>query len=1353
MAGQLDDISLLSEKIGPRPAGTEEEQQAALHVAEELQQGAGFSTVIEDFACVTNPHIVKTVCFGVAFIAALLPIFFPIIAIPAFILGAIAAALFLCEIFGKPLLSAMLRSGVSQNVVAKYQPGGKANAPVRSRKVILVANYDSGKTLSPLERLLGKYTNLANQIAVGGLALAPVILLIRALFFFSATGTAVVVFNVLTIICLVAMALPLAIGILSHFAPYNAAANNNAAGAAVLLDVARQVGNGLVSIEEAEAMARAEKARVHGEAAAREAGVVPEGAELEYEASTGEPILSKEESLAAAKAAIAALTGKPVADKVPMTDIASKLVRPGQEGDVSVRFETEDGPSSAVRHQVEEQVREHAREAAAEEAREGTAGADGAGAQGGLAAEVGAEGSADAAAQVGVPAGVVSGANAVANAGTDAAANGANADAAAEESFIKAPPTAQTTSAPVRDSVPAWAKKAQAKAHKNKPDIDREPKAARSRFADTVAAQIASSQRVVNALTGQVSGGTASSAGALAGTAADAAASTAASVASGVAGVLAASVAEGQEAAAQSGGRAISFQPPAQPMTELQARIAELQAQIDAAAATTPHLSEEAKAAIEQMGAKPKPAPKKKPKEKPQAVSETEQEAATSDTAATAETNAAKEPTGSSAAEDIETSPVALAEIQEAIEKAEDNLAGGAVVPAPKETSKVSEKTEGNALNGAVIPVPAEIPDPANQAEDNLASRTDAPTPVEISGPTEETEENLVDESDEATDAPASPILGMEDMASDLASITGSFAAVGDGAAGGESVDRQIIVLPDVAAVHDASEDTKQRAPMAETTEDTRAGAKALLSNMLPRIGEADLVEQEKADIGNSGVLAPLSYDESDEARTTTAVNSDNLDSSSPSGSSDNNADGNKTTALAPLNVEVEDAAAVSGARVSPISLPSVDTDVDQGAVSSTSSFATAGGTGAFPPITEELVANMAPEERYVDDADDSVFEQEHTETGAFAGPGYVEMPKSRAGRLFGRFFSKKKKGGNAEPGVREWVGADEDYEARSVGKERGSWESFRDDVPENDAFEDEFVDIDVHSTNQDGGRVFGGLGSPNTDAEMLNADATETEDSSQNDGRESNNSEPRGWSGGAFSLGGLSEKLAARKQGQDQATLASEDGNEAETDGALGDAANSMNSSAEDGASASVIEDAATSASESVAPDAPDSDQATQRELNKLSNFRHPGIDTEVWFVLLGSSQGNNCGIEAFISEHRDELRGAIFVNLEALGAGQLTFLQKEGMYRTKTASSRMKRLLRGATEKSGVTFSTSEYTRRDTPAAYAMKHGLSAMTLAGMDGGDMAQFGRASDTMENINEQTLTDNASFVMALLKSI
>jgi hypothetical protein len=255
MAEMMDDIAHLSEETGPRPAGTEEEQQAALYIADELQKSAGFSTVVEDVSCASNGNTVRLVCFAAAFVCTLLSLIVSVLSIPCFIVGLLAAVLFVCEAIGKPVLSRFLRSGVSQNVVAKYNPVSITNTNKR-RKLILVTHYDSARVATEYQGIVGRYLPTIRQVSAIALIAAPLILLIKTVFFAGDAGAIGAILTALQVICLVIMALPLASVIKTFFAPYNDAANNDAAGVAVLLDVARTVGNGLVSAEDMEARAR-----------------------------------------------------------------------------------------------------------------------------------------------------------------------------------------------------------------------------------------------------------------------------------------------------------------------------------------------------------------------------------------------------------------------------------------------------------------------------------------------------------------------------------------------------------------------------------------------------------------------------------------------------------------------------------------------------------------------------------------------------------------------------------------------------------------------------------------------------------------------------------------------------------------------------------------------------------------------------------------------------------------------------------------------------------------------------------------------------------------------------------------
>ena len=158
-------------------------------------------------------------------------------------------------------------------------------------------------------------------------------------------------------------------------------------------------------------------------------------------------------------------------------------------------------------------------------------------------------------------------------------------------------------------------------------------------------------------------------------------------------------------------------------------------------------------------------------------------------------------------------------------------------------------------------------------------------------------------------------------------------------------------------------------------------------------------------------------------------------------------------------------------------------------------------------------------------------------------------------------------------------------------------------------------------------------------------------------------------------------------------------------------------------------------------------------RELRKLQDFRHPDIDTEVWFVALGAEQYSHSGITAFLEEHADEMKGAVVVNLEALGAGTLSVIEQEGSFKSYRPSSRVKRFVRQASERSGVAYRTATLTSRETPATRAMAQGIQAFTIAGMADTNTALYSADNDIVENVDEEMLKDASNFVMAILKSI
>ena len=316
----IDHVSYLSEEIGPRPGGTEEEQQAALYIADYLQKEAGLAAEIEDFAIASNTETPSLICAGILLVAVVLGLAVPAIGILAFFLALISGGLMLAESLGKPVLSRMLGKGVSQNVVAKYEPAA-ADMKSSHRKIVIVSHYDSGKVQAELNEPLLGILPIIKLCAPVAAAVTAILLLIRGLALSNASGAPVVVVSIITVITAIIAIAPGIFALAHRTAGYSAGANCNASGVAVLMETAARVGSPTSAVENYE-----EAPVIHGEEAARVAGVVPNGASVVYETAQA-PAGSAEARLAQAKAAIAAISGKPVPGAAPVFDISENLVQ------------------------------------------------------------------------------------------------------------------------------------------------------------------------------------------------------------------------------------------------------------------------------------------------------------------------------------------------------------------------------------------------------------------------------------------------------------------------------------------------------------------------------------------------------------------------------------------------------------------------------------------------------------------------------------------------------------------------------------------------------------------------------------------------------------------------------------------------------------------------------------------------------------------------------------------------------------------------------------------------------------------------------------------------------------------
>ena len=1042
MAELNEHVAYLSQEIGPRPAGTEEEQRAALYISEQFSAEAGLTTAMEDFQCNPDSSLPRTLCSGVAVLVTLVATIVGALAVPAIVVSLICAALAAAEVFDKPVLSRLLNRGVSQNVVARYLPAKSPTRASRRRKVIVVANYDSGKVRRDLNGAMPAVLPILYWVELAMLVVMPLLLAIRMVL--APDGSVLVVFNVLLAVAMVVAVLPVASFLLEKFANYNEGANCNAAGVAVLLEVASRVAA-------ARDLPDAPEPTVHGEAAAVSAGLVPEGAEIVYHTGNtsedlGTSMESAAERLAAAKAAVAALSGKPVS--ATPTEVATEDESPakGEEnGAVEVSPEESLTPSSAA---------------------------------------------------------------------------------------AVVPVAAPAYVAPAEHQVPEWFKKGQEQAKKPA----KEKPVQRSRYAtaleraeEEINAREEHERRNLDELSERMR-------------------------------VMRASV---QEASAAAG---------ATPTEIMDSVVADESSEEISAPPSASAVNEEASPSL---------APVLPAIEVP-----------------AVEADQLPSPSNNTVSAMLADIPAIASE------------------PASSETGTPASKPVVPAVPAVpVVPQPTDDPDvTVRDGQRPLTGATVAVPPVDLSTP----------------DAPAAPAGGQRVVVPSVGEVTETPAS----APAAAPRRRRAITLPNIG-----------------------------ISQELPRISMDDCQQ-----------AAPLSEDRPEH-------------------------DGrvHDLSAVIPSVTTPEPSSAVSGTREAALldALPSLGrttTTTDpalSGSISLAGTFSSMGATGAAAPIGDELLENASENDMYIEDVDDSAYVEQITETGAMAGPGYVEMPKSRFGGIFGKFRRKKREEASSP---QEWLDVEESFDAREVGAARGGWESFR-EKGDIQAYDEEYLDADATTAF-----------SPEFDDDFAE-DGFDAPRSSHRRGRH--------FEGGAFSR----DQFDDESEGEENQTSA------ADPSSVFGE-----------GLPADFVFEPTP-------------------EIEQIEQFHSDRIDMEVWFVALGSELAGNGGMKAFMAAHEAELKGALIVELEALGAGELTLIDKEGTYVPKKASSRMKRLVRKAGQATGLKVPEATMEWRNSASAYALKHGQQALHLAGMDGRKPAFFAEEDDVIENIDNDMLALNSDFVMEVLKHI
>lgn len=292
-------------------------------------------------------------------------------------------------------------------------------------------------------------------------------------------------------------------------------------------------------------------------------------------------------------------------------------------------------------------------------------------------------------------------------------------------------------------------------------------------------------------------------------------------------------------------------------------------------------------------------------------------------------------------------------------------------------------------------------------------------------------------------------------------------------------------------------------------------------------------------------------------------------------------------------------------------------------------------------------------------------------------------------GRLSGLFGKKRKQ----EESMSEWLGVDDDYDAKKSGESIGSWDNF---------------------------------------------------------GNDSGNSH---WKGGAalnINLRKLKDKLPAIPgHGTDEATQDVED-SQADVPQRDDDAAPDFDGAAGEEA---LAHEQAPAASPYIDDDRPvyndavisSTDRALRNSILAMGDDELRSHD--IWFVATGSSSLNHAGASAFVDAHRKDLRGAFVVNLECVGAGDLALLTQEGFGVTRRCDRRFLSLLESVAGDLHLGIDKVARSWANTDATMLMRKRMRAVTLMGLGACDLPA---CAHTTEDVSASVSPERVEDVCALI---
>ncbi len=1253
MATAMDHVQVLVDRIGPRPVSTEEENQAAQYVAQELID-LGLDVDIDEFATPTGTQWPYTVAFIVSIVgivvsglAAIFTTMSTTLLVFGLILTAVGWFLYYSEHSGHSLLGRMRTNGISQNVVARYLPES-ASREKRRRRIVLVAHIDTTRAQLSASPNVVKHVPLLKKIVNWTMPALVLIALLRVL----PLPWPPVVNTVLWVIGIIGCLLILldAVDIITHrFMPFASGANDNATGLAVMLAAARGL------LDPAERAKREARKRADGEGADVDAAVAAAAAAADVAAGAAGDADAGFAGADAGNPFGEAPAMEPMAVHTPEEAYAAGVVPEGatleyadgmqEAGDVAVLAGAAGAdPGQTVVMAGGTQAHEAADGAAAGEAAAGAA------------VQAGAEAAAGASVQAGEAAG-------------QSAAPSFAERAARAQARRGAGQASSAGGAKKKSNLPSWYTAGKKKAAKDlaaedefaEVDEAAERERVRSRFADVPTADEVEEE---DEATLQAEQQVAQFVAAAQASEPAAAGEPAAAVAEAV------DVAEQPAGAAGAPAAAADAQAPAAAAAEAQKAAQQIGAdEVDVAEKTT-QMSPVGDAAAQEA---PAAAAEAKPVE--------EAPAAESDAVEPKEAQTAERADAALVAEEAAEAPVdATQEISSLIDAAEEEGAEAedaeeAAIDAATEEVSPAEKTmviSAKALVGADDEAGEALDDDALDISDEDEAGTAAADKAGEAEPkaSEKRPEKKAEAPGKAAASEEADADAQTKGAEDGAKKTGVRAAGADetdDAADEELEPADEAKLPEEEFAEPAEDDFTD---VEEDEDDSRESLFKGLSSLIPSIGSSSQTGDERQPKGRSA-RQEMSSKPKRQLRS-------QADKRKPSR---RKVDESFIPTTAPKDDERQ-AAALSRSRQAAAVDSSYEDTPQGGPVDREDE----GFEQSLPPALSGRLPVVGAA------ADDALGAASRTSfptlTGSFPAikVGAESIDESDFARPSGAAGASSPDASDADDAA-----ADDLF------------------APQGDAADFTIEDSRFHNAVDGVTSIFGRIG------KRRKKKKDRGDDELFGGGDDGWGGDDDDWKGGAY--------FSDDDLGFDEI---------AELGGAAAPATSSVGA-------------AAISAAKK---------RAAEIRESVIQMTSNDTVDKEIWFVALGASAAGNHGMKNFLELHAGELRGALIVNLEGVGAGDLRYLSTEGEGSVHRSDRRLQTLVRQAAQNVfGHEARAQKMEWRDTDATPALVAGMRAITLMGIDEVAPVGWRWTTDTVDIVDEEQLDNVTELVLDVVDNV